>query len=117
MANNGVRILGEELLDMTPEDAWDHLFKEGNRLLDIQIELYLKSNHDHQKNGWHVYLGRWKKYVREKKQPYYDVVRLYYIYNRMKQTVTPEPNTTDENGKPYYNPNVGRKVSNQFPMK
>ena len=83
MANNGIKILGEELLDMTPEDAWDHLFKEGNRLLDIQIENYLKSNHDDHKNGWYVYLGRWKKYTREKKQPYYDVVRLHYLYNRM----------------------------------
>jgi hypothetical protein len=56
-------------------EAWETM---GNDLLVYWTDAYLKHSMDEEKNGYFVYRKRWRKYVKEKRHPYYDTVRLFY---------------------------------------
>lgn len=71
--------MDESIIDVskTPTEAWEQIAK-SNEELQYWTDAYLKHSMNSDKNGWYVYRGRWRGYVKEKRHPYYDTVRLFY---------------------------------------
>lgn len=81
--------MAEEMFDMsmTASEAWEEIANGPNSVLEYWIDAYLKHAMDEDRNGWYVYRKRWRGYVRHRKNPYYDVVRLFYWKNHSARVI------------------------------
>lgn len=57
---------------------WKDLEKD-NKLLSKEIHSYLALFHEGVQLN--VYAHRWRKYIKEKKQPHYDVIKYRFLYH------------------------------------
>ena len=67
-------------MERTPIQKWRELEKD-DKLLKKEIHDYLK--HQHGGTQLAVYEHRWRKYIKEKKQPHYDTIKYRYLYETM----------------------------------
>ena len=67
----------DDIIDynISATEAWNQM---SNEMLVYWTDAYLKHSLQEEKNGWYVYRKRWRKYVKEKKHPHYDTVRLFH---------------------------------------
>lgn len=96
-------------MDYTASEAWEIIANGPNSVLEYWIDAYLKHSMDEERNGWYVYRKRWRGYVKWRKQPYYDVVRLFYwkqhtgMYLYNKACEVEEPKVFNNRGRTVFN--------------
>lgn len=67
-------------MERTPIQKWREL-EQDDKLLSKEIHNYLK--HYHGGTQLAVYEHRWRKYIKEKKQPHYDTIKYHFLYETM----------------------------------
>lgn len=67
-------------MEKTPIQKWREI-ENDNKLLSKEIHDYLK--HQHGGTQLAVYEHRWRRYIKEKKQPHYDTIKYRYLYEVM----------------------------------
>ena len=65
-------------MDRTPIQKWREC-ENDNKLLSKEIHDYLAQSHEGVQLA--VYEHRWRRYVKEKKQPHYDTIKYRFLYN------------------------------------
>ena len=69
-------------MDRTPIQKWREIEKD-DKLLSKEIHDYLK--HQHEGTQLAVYEHRWRRYIKEKKQPHYDTIKYRFMYETVSE--------------------------------